>query len=175
MKYIDGDLLEGDWDSACHVCNLYKTMGSGVAYFLKKKWPEVYMADCELDVSDEVKLGTFSKAFLPDSRTVYNLYAMWGLGNNGTPLGRNCTYDNLYNALYTMCDDITHSNKFQSKFTIGLPYLMGACRAGGSWRIIEAIIQDIEETFDNIEFVCYVLPEFETSAKSTKPNENQNI
>jgi hypothetical protein len=52
---------------------------------------------------------------------------------------------------------------------------MGACRAGGSWRIIEAIIQDIEETFDNIEFVCYVLPEFEPSAKSTKPNENQNI
>lgn len=173
MKYTDGDLLEGDWDAAFHVCNTYKTMGSGVAYFLRKKWPEVYQADLDCELDDDEKLGEYSKAYLPDGRSVYNIYAMWGLGNNGSPLGRNCTYDNLYNALYKMCygieDNMIHNLIIQEKYVVGLAYLTGCVRAGGSWVIVEAILKDLEEHFPMIEFEIYIIEGFEPAAQSTQP------
>ncbi len=176
MKLIKGDLLEGEWDFACHVCNSYTTMGSGVAYFLKKKWPQVYEADVEndrlhfLDGNDpDEKLGTFSIAELNDYRAVYNLYAMCGIGNGGHPLDRNCRYDALFDALFTMCEDIVSKNQLIGKICIGIPYLMGCCRAGGSWRIVEAILNEIEYIYDNIEFIVYQIDEAELTAQSTQP------
>lgn len=174
MQLIKGDLLEGEWDFACHVVNSYITMGSGVAYFLRKKWPQIYQAD--LDHNEEWsenhvddKLGTFSFAPLDDHRGVYNLYAMWGIGNDGNPLHRNCSYDALYNAMFRMCSDITKKHPLMEKVNVGVPYLMGCCRAGGSWKIVESILTDLEEYFEEITFVIYQFSEFEVTAQSTQP------
>jgi O-acetyl-ADP-ribose deacetylase (regulator of RNase III) len=112
MQYVKGDLLKGDWGVAAHVCNNHVVMGSGVAYHLSKKWPEVLKADEEFNEDEDNwgihKMGKFSLAHLPDGRKVYNLYAMHGIGNDGHPLNRNCQYDALYNALYKMCENLDY-------------------------------------------------------------------
>ena len=151
MKYLKGDLLEGDWDVAMHCANPHQVMGSGVAYFLKKKWPEVFQADLEYDIIPEHKLGNSSLAILPDNRIVINLYGQVGVGNSGDPLDRNCRYDHLYDAIYRACQALT---LLQGGLRIGVPYRMASDRAGGSWIIVEAILKDIEEKFP-VEFVVY--------------------
>lgn len=151
MKTIHGDLLEGDWDVAMHCANPHQVMGSGVAYFLKKKWPEVFQADLDYDVPPDEKLGNWSCAALPDKRRVVNLYGQVGVGNNGNPLDRNCRYDYLYDAIYLSCEALTF---LESDIKIGIPYKMASDRAGGSWIIVEAILKDIEEKFP-VEFVVY--------------------
>ena len=174
MKHIKGDLIESDVGVMVHVCNNYHVMGSGIAYFLKQKYPQVYEADLDTPQGDESKMGTYSVAAIQDNRFVCNLYAMWGIGSNGNPLERNLSYDHFYNGLYKICEEI--ATKYPLTTTIvGLPKYVGCCRAGGSWDIVEAIIKDIETIFSEyISFHIYELENGEVKADSTnwtKPNE----
>jgi hypothetical protein len=169
MKLIKGDLLEGEWDCAMHCANVHQTMGSGIAYFLRKKWPIVYEADLIFGEEEKIfgnnKLGLFSKATVEPGRFVYNLYGQVGIGNDGTVLDRNCQYDHLYNAMYRACGDYVTSNVFQDSFIAGIPKNMGCCRAGGSWIIVEAMLKDLELRYP-VEFWVYEFGE-ETSAQSS--------
>lgn len=176
MIHVKGDLLEGDWDFAAHVANSHCVMGSGVAYFLRKKWPEVYEADCDYDEwmnrsspsEPDDKLGTFSVADLPDRRKVFNLYAMWGVGNDGNPLDRNCSYDHLFNALFKMAAFAAADSPFyEGNYKVGIPKYMGCARAGGEWNIVEAIIESIEEKFPTVTFFVYEIDEAELRAQSS--------
>jgi O-acetyl-ADP-ribose deacetylase (regulator of RNase III) len=170
MKYIQGNLLEGDWDVAMHCANPYKVMGSGIAYYLKQKWPEVYEADERFHLEDEDRLGHSSYAILPDNRGVINLYGQIGIGNDGNPLNRNCSYDHLYDAIYRACETLC---RLESTFTIGIPYGMASVRAGGSWIIVEAILKDIESKFP-VEFIIYDIDNGEMTAKE-KPKSSVYI
>lgn len=156
MKYIVGDLLEGDWDAVYHCANTYCVMGSGVAYFLRKKWPTVFEADLETrDWEENEKLGYFSFADIGSNKTVYNLYAQRGIGNDGHPLNRNCCYDHLYNAVYRACQ---HILRFKDNAVVGIPHGMGSVRAGGNWEIVNIILLEIEKLFEGkIQFVVYQL------------------
>jgi O-acetyl-ADP-ribose deacetylase (regulator of RNase III) len=166
MKYLQGDLLENDWDAAFHCANTYCVMGSGVAYFLKKKWPSVFEADLQTkDLSEEEKLGEFSWAEVEPNKTVYNLYAQRGVGNNGHPLNRNCSYDHLYDSIFRACE---HVLRLKDKAVIGIPYGMASVRAGGNWEIVDTILFEIEKHFQRkIEFEVYQLENAETTAQSS--------
>ena len=149
MIYKKGDMLCGDWDVAYHCANVYKTFGSGVAYYIAKKWPEVYQAD----IDGDNELGFFTKGIIKeDGRTIYNLYGQKGVGNDGHPLNRNCSYDHLYDAIYRACEDAT---RLADNVRVGIPQL-GCGLAGGSWTVVEAIIKDVEEK-TSVEFTVYVL------------------
>lgn len=171
MTHRRGDLLEGEWDCALHCANTHTTMGSGIAYYLKNKWQEVYHADLDHNVGFEhphEKLGEFSKAVIPDGRWVYNLYGQVGIGNDGSVLGRNCQYDYLYNAMFLACQDMCKlMGDEDNKIKIGVPKNMACCRAGGSWVIVNAMLQDLEEMFP-IEFIVYEFGD-EKIAHSTHP------
>lgn len=155
MKYIKGDLLEGDWDVAMHCANVHRVMGAGVALALRKKWPIVSQVDDEYEENGNDRLGYSTMAIIPDSKIVVNLYGQVGVGNSGLPLDRNCRYDHLYDAIYRACEKLT---MIVSNIKIGVPYKMASDRAGGSWIIVEAILKDIEEKFP-VEFVVYQLEE----------------
>lgn len=161
MRIIDGNLLEGDWEVAFHCANPHKIMGSGVAYALKTKWPEVEVADNVYKVQDpEKRLGDFSSAYVENyEKIVVNLYGQVGVGCDGNPLNRNCSYDHLFNAMYKVCKIINdeHDGFFPTK--IGVPYKMACDRAGGAWRIVEAMLVELEDMFENIEFTAYRLDE----------------
>lgn len=166
MRIINGDLLEGDWDYACHVANSHCVMGSGIAYFLRKKWPIVFEADLDYDRSGLPKNGNYSVADLPDRRKVFNIYAMDGVGNNGHPLSRNLRYDEFYDALYKVCYQIMEEVHGDIDVKIALPYLVGCARAGGSWNIVHSILQDLEEIF-GIEFQIYDFDEGQIKPQSS--------
>jgi len=166
MKNVKGDLLESDVDVMVHCCNLYHTFGSGIAYFISKKFKEAYDADLATVHGCDTKLGTFSKADIGGGQWIYNLYAMWGIGNNGNPMNRNLSYDHFYNGLYKICIDMI---KNSIGTTIGLPKYIGCCRAGGNWEIVNAMLQEIEKDFPQLEFVVYELENGEMTATSTQP------
>lgn len=168
MKEILGDLLKSDEvDVMVHVCNNHHVMGSGIAYFLKKKWPQVYEADLETERDCESKMGTFSKALVDNNRVVYNLYAMWGVGNDGHPLHRNLSYDSFYNGMFRIIEDVLDTVPLQP-IIIGVPKNIGCCRAGGSWEIVEAMLYELEQIFDgHIEFYVYNFEEAEKQAQSS--------
>ncbi len=151
MNYIKGDVFQGKWDAVVQVCNNYKCFGSGIAAVIANRWPEVYDADKATDDGDE-KLGTFSFADVEGMGRFYNLYAMFGLGNDGSALGRNCSYDHLYNSLIRVVTDLCNKHmdaiiEMDYQPRVGVPYLMGCDRAGGSWTIVEAILTDIENNY----------------------------
>jgi hypothetical protein len=170
MKYFKGDLLESDVDVICHVANLYHTFGSGIAYYIKKKYPEAYQADLDTDRDCETKLGTYSKAMVSDNKMVYNLYAMSGIGNDGHPLSRNLSYDHFYDALFRVCYDIGARYHIVIPVVVGVPKYIGCARAGGDWDIVEKMINNLESKFTGkIEFHIYELEEPEFNPKSTLP------
>lgn len=153
-------MLEGDWDFACHIANCYTTFGSGIAYFIRRKFPKVYQADLDCDLNEVDKLGNYSYGDIGDGRGIYNIYAMRGLGNDGSHLGRNCSYDALADALDKICEEIEYNcSLWESPVRVGVPWGMGAVRAGGDWDIISAILLSTEKRHPNIEFIAYNLVE----------------
>ena len=166
MRHVVGDLLETkDMDVMIHCCNLYHTFGSGLALSIKNKYPEAYTADKITERGAEYRLGTFTKTSV-DNFTIYNLYAMKGLGNSGHPLGRNLSYDHFYDGIFRICEDAEKSFD-KDRIEIGIPMNFGCCRAGGEWNVVESILWNIESRFPHIEFVVHELEEAENDAEST--------
>ena len=62
MKRMQGDLLQlalaGSFDVVVHGCNCQHTMGAGIAYMLKSRFPEVYEADLRTPKGERDKLGS---------------------------------------------------------------------------------------------------------------------
>jgi O-acetyl-ADP-ribose deacetylase (regulator of RNase III) len=79
IKYIKGDLVrdaERDYDVIGHGCNCYCTMGAGIAYGVKMKWPDAYEVDKATPYGDSSKLGNYSKWSNGDI-TILNMYTQW--------------------------------------------------------------------------------------------------
>lgn len=66
LKYTIGNLLDlaeqGEFDVIVHGCNCQNTMGSGIAYQIKNRYPEAYAADTEFMRGRPAynKLGNYS-------------------------------------------------------------------------------------------------------------------
>lgn len=164
MINFQGDLLKGtSWHILCQICNVYHTFGSGIAAQIKQVYPEMYQADLDTEYDCDSKLGTYSFAVLPDDRLGFNVYAMKGMGNDGTPLGRNLCYDHIYNALIRIIEYVNANYEFEvnwdgkSILNIGVPARIGCDRAGGSWPIVLAMLEDIEDRYPNVTFHIYEL------------------
>ncbi len=146
MFETKGDLLDGEWDIAVTCCNLYHTFGAGIAKTIKEKFPEVYAADCDTVYGDDSRLGTFTYANVGTFGRIFNLYAMIGIGNDGDPLNRNLSYDHFYNGMYRICEQLSLKNPRKTHI-IGVPRLIGCQRAGGNWKIVQAILEQLESEF----------------------------
>jgi hypothetical protein len=157
VKIIQGDIFEGRWDVMGTCTNLYHTWGAGIVVPLKKIYPAAYQADLATLKSDTNKLGNFSFADV-GHRRIYNLYGQVGIGNNGMPLDRNCQYDFIFDSLYRSCYHLTDTKKeWQNRKIIYALPALGSGLAGGRLSIIEAIIQEVENCWPNIEFHLYKL------------------
>jgi O-acetyl-ADP-ribose deacetylase (regulator of RNase III) len=56
-----------------HGCNIYNTMGKGIAYTIKQNYPKLYQVDQETKSGDRSKLGTFTHV-KQDDKLLFNLY-----------------------------------------------------------------------------------------------------
>lgn len=147
MKTVQEDIFNGLQTGAIqvmmHVCNNAAVMGSGIAAAVKKNYPAAYDAYVNYGLHNAgLNLGTIST-----SRPIINLHAQDGYGYTEI---RYLNYEALYVSL-TRARDWCEKNSITN---VGVPYGMGANRAGGDWNIVCAMIKSAFE-YSGITLTIY--------------------
>lgn len=146
MKIIEGNLLDFPQgiNRIAHSCNTHNVMGAGIARSIKSHFPYAWQADCIAHQNQKNKLGSYSFGWVDiDSgdceKGVYNLYSQSTIG-----MGREVNYEAFYQALCNAREDMEiHQVQSGENITLGLPYGISCGLAGGNWKIISAMIDDI--------------------------------
>lgn len=164
MKYVEGNLLDlaeaGHFDIIVHGCNCFNTMGSGIARQIKERYPKAYLIDQMTEKGSVEKLGKFTQAHVDGfwtkaggrghvshyNFTVINAYTQHGFNPKSKPLDYKAVRD-----VFTQIKMLYDMNP-QAPLRIGIPQI-GAGLAGGDWKVIEKIIDDIG--FSNLTCVIY--------------------
>lgn len=145
IKYIEGNLVtmakNGEFDIIIHGCNIWNTMGAGIALQIKKAFPEAYEADLKTTKGDPRKIGTYTVGYidLDDDKVlaVINAYTQKDFGLSGDMF----EYDSFRNILNDLIGCIRDDVK------IGMP-LIGCGLAGGNK---ERILDIIKETIGELD------------------------
>lgn len=120
-----------------HGCNTYHTMGAGIAAYLRRKYPYVYVVDCKTKIGPD-KLGTFSKANINDNLIVLNCYTQDTCGS-----GRQVDYEAVYKCLEQV-KIYTDTLREQSGKPIDIRFpKIGCGLAGGEWSIIRPMFEKL--------------------------------
>ena len=144
-----GNLLEDvSVEVILHQANLFHTFGGGIAAAIKDAYPAAYDADCATPHGDEQKLGTYSRARCPRSDgtdvVIVNCYSQTGMGAKD----RNTSYNDIYTIFSDIEEKIRSANELLVKrgkkpLVVGIPYRFGCGLAGGKWRIVLAIVEEV--------------------------------
>lgn|SRR3990167_9831398 len=127
-------LIDGEIDLLIHVCNDLHKMGSGIALEIKNRIADAYTAYKQRPSN----LGTISFGWSnPNRGMVCNMVAQSGYGKGIRHLN--------YAAL---ADCLNKISKGVSVKTIGLPFKLGADRAGGDWEIVLELIEYFLKDFN---------------------------
>ena len=162
MKIIEGNLITlakaGRFDVIVHGCNCFCTMGAGIAKSIKLEFPEAYQVDLQTIKGDKSKLGTITYADVkvPDKHVMqikitksfkkgYEVDRVGPAFNSLTVVNGYTQYNYYgktllveYNAVRSVFKEV---KSLFSDGRIGYPKI-GAGLAGGSWSIIEKIIDE---------------------------------
>ena len=130
-------LINGDIDILLHVCNNKSVMGSGIALEIKNRIPDAFVAYKE--ISSELGTCTYGWTSKTSHKSgmVVNMVAQDGYGQGVRHLN--------YGALAECLKEVSSLNK---TLRVGLPYKMGADRAGGDWEIVLELVSFILKDFD---------------------------
>lgn len=132
----DCNIFDGNAQGIIHQSNCFNTMGSGIARQIRERYPEAYEADCKTKSGDYSKLGTFSWVKTNDGKfLIYNCYSQFRYGREQ----RHTNYEAVYNGL-SQIEQHASQNGLTS---LSLPHKMGCMLGGGSWHIVNAIIEEI--------------------------------
>lgn len=152
IKTIKGDLIklarQGNFDAIIHGCNCFNTMGKGIAFNIKRYFPEAYEADKKTIRGDESKLGTYSTAKIKGTDKTNNTAEA-----NNIDKANNTAEDLIVINAYTQYHFVGSTpidykavekvfvkiNKDFKNYRIGIPKI-GAGLAGGDWQKISKII-----------------------------------
>lgn len=148
---IDGDLLVSDCTVIMHQANCYKTMGAGIAKTISTVFPEASLADKANTLSPTERFGDFTHHSY-ENLTIVNLYGQLGFGRN-----ENFTnYEKLESSIDKFFEYGIKNNLNLSK--VGVPYRLGAGRAGGNWETIKTLLERQSRKHD-INIYVYKLQE----------------
>lgn len=140
IEHIKGNLLDfPKCNVIAHGCNIHNTFGAGIALQIKEEYPLAYEADCEAAKAGKNQLGTVSQAVLPNGKRILNLYQQT-LKSDGT---RALDYEAFYSALEQVKIVLEKAHAQGRIYTLGLPYKIGCGLAGGSWKVVYAMIEDL--------------------------------
>lgn len=152
LTHIDGDIFKIQGIQICgHQCNCQNIMGSGIAKTVRELHPVAYEADTRAARENTNILGNISIGDLESDdglKYIVNLYGQ-NLGTDYRKLyDRKTDYEALFTALQKMksfCEIVSTEDDVP---TVAFPYKMGSDRGGGSWEIVERLI---EVAFDNYQ------------------------
>ena len=144
MQYQQGDMvkhiLSADaLDAYAHQCNCFTAMGAGIAKSLAAQFPEVKAADAATVTGDISKLGTFTKAAVTPTSTVYNVYGQDYISR----LVRTTNYPALFSGLRAVMEDMVSNGKS----TLGIPFI-GCGLAKGNWEEVEPTIKALADKYN---------------------------
>ncbi len=137
---IEGDVFYSKDNILIHGCNCYGVMGAGVARIVRKFYPLAFVEDKKTGKGDSSKLGRYTHSkqkhhYYPEQDIiVINAYTQYGYSWN--------SYNSQvvdYHAIRTVMTSI--EKDFPEK-SISMPRI-GAGLAGGNWKIISDIINDV--------------------------------
>ena len=163
-------------NNIAHSCNCQNVMGGGIAKQIKDRYPQAFEADTERwsnEYNDggnwRCQIGDYSKAVIktkfanltknrplsPHSRlpyaTIYNLYTQSGYSTSK----REVNYEYFWRAMKAMQEDLLfNQHELNVRQVVGVPYGISCGLAGGNWKIIKAIIEDI---FLDSMIECYIV------------------
>lgn len=125
-------LIDGEIDVLIHVCNNKGVMGSGIALEIKNRVPDAY--DAYMQGKDDglgsISVGWYSPSDDTINGMVINMIAQDGYGRGI----RHLNYGALARCLHK-------ASQISKTLNIGLPYKMGADRAGGDWEIVLEMVE----------------------------------
>lgn len=160
VEHIKGDLLDfpNGINVIAHCANCMNTMGSGIAKAIKERYPAAFEADTKMSEKKEVEMGRFSLTDVAEGKKVVNLYGQYRFNKKSEDWKRHLDYEAIFVALETLRDVMEDARKKNRFYTLGLPYRMGCDRAGGSWVVMEAMINSL---FASSPIKCFIvtLPE----------------
>ncbi len=145
IEYIQGDLLTfpNGISVIAHSANCRNTFGSGLAKQIREEFPAAYEADTEFHEKarglPDHMLGMYSRAEVAGKRYVCNLYSQASFGRDR----RYVDYEALYLALYRLREDLETAHTAGRPWILGLPHNISCGTAGGSWTVVNAMIQDL--------------------------------
>lgn len=140
IGFLHGNLLDFPYGitSIAHCCNTMNIMGAGIAKQIADRYPEAKQADDEAAEAGNNILGEFSFADvkIDDQRNgkIFNLYTQAEIG-----FGREVNYESLYRNLLLLRNRLNYLNEK----CLGIPYGMSSGLAGGSWKIVYAMIEHL--------------------------------
>lgn len=165
VGFLYGNLLDFPYgiNTIAHCCNTMNVMGAGIAKSIAERYPQAKEADDECARIGQNELGERSFAEfeieendLDDSQKfikvtrkckIFNLYTQDGIG-----FGREVNYEALYRNLHLMRNSLNND----PNCVLGLPYQMSSGLAGGSWEIVNAMINTIFAS-DATYFKTYIV------------------
>ena len=152
-EIISGDLLDfpNGINAIAHSCNTLNIMGGGIAKQIKDRFPQAWEADCEASTQSKNTLGEYSKGelesiFLENKKgKIYNLYTQSNIAKGIYHWSdRQVNYNAFWQAMKNMQEDLLFVQHETGKSQVlGLPHGISCGLAGGSWKIIKAMIEDI--------------------------------
>ena len=130
MKTIQGNLLDTEAGIIAQQVNCQRVAAAGIALQFRNKWPGWYEAFKGISGV----LGYVHYYPAEESLIIASLYAQDYYGRTG----RYTDYDAFYRCL----EDLAYNTR-ESEGKIYFPYRIGCGLAGGNWRIVSAMIEDV--------------------------------
>lgn len=157
FRVVFGDLItlaeSRQFDVIGHGCNCLHKMDAGIAKSIAERFPAALEADLATPPRDRAKLGSYSKAHIPElDLTVLNIYSQFKKAGPRPKV----RYEAVEQAARAIAVEFAGKR-------LGLP-MIGAGLAGGDWLIIKEILGGELELVD-LTIVVY------TPARSTNPDQ----
>lgn len=140
--YRKGDVIkalaDGEISLLAHGCNCSGGFGSGVAGGIVKRYPSVRNAYLRAHEAGHWKLGAIQIIVIGSNRAVINCGTQQEFGGSPEeqPLKMYCSYDAIKEVMLKLYTRVS------SERTLGIP-MIAAGLAGGNWKVIEAIINEV--------------------------------
>lgn len=145
---IQHDLLTLDCDVIAHQVNCQGVMGAGLAKQIRTRYPNVYEKYCNACTRFPATdlLGKIQIITTPNKPKIANLFAQQYYGRDR----KHTSYDALRMCFIKLRDYALTNNLT----TIGLPYGIGCGLAGGDWKIVTRLIEDIFKPSKLTVYIC---------------------
>jgi O-acetyl-ADP-ribose deacetylase (regulator of RNase III) len=141
IEYVDGNICSVKEGIIIHGCNCLGVMGSGVAYALHKKFPEIYAEYRTLCLDNlekpEKLLGRICVVKPKDTTNLYVINAFTQT-NYGKDNRKYVSYDAIDKSFFNI---MNWKKVNEPNLTIHFP-MIGSGLGGGSWKVIETIINN---------------------------------